>query len=263
MGQTRTELADGRVVCVGGEHEDYYDPDFCIYNDVVVLGPADHVEIGYPREVFPPTDFHTASLVGNRLVIVGCLGHAADRRPGHTPVYSLDLADYSIAEVPTAGEAPGWLFEHAADVSPDGVITIWGGQVIEERDGGQQFRRNVEEFALDTQSWAWRRLTNRNWPQFSIRREDGRLFIREHRLEREQREQLYPRGVEHTVEPCEEWNRIRFVVQGVPVSVTADIGDIEIIVEGELPAELAGRIAEEVRANAEAAIQRRCALQRI
>src|SRR4051794_32167387 len=32
MGQTRTELPDGRLVCVGGEHEDYYDPDFCIYN---------------------------------------------------------------------------------------------------------------------------------------------------------------------------------------------------------------------------------------
>ena len=31
-GATRTKLPDGRVVCIGGEHEDYYDPDFCIYN---------------------------------------------------------------------------------------------------------------------------------------------------------------------------------------------------------------------------------------
>ena len=37
MGQTRTELPDGRLVCVAGEHEDSYDPDFHIYNDVVVL----------------------------------------------------------------------------------------------------------------------------------------------------------------------------------------------------------------------------------
>ena len=36
MGRTETELPDGRVVCVGGEHEDFYDPDFCIYNDVVI-----------------------------------------------------------------------------------------------------------------------------------------------------------------------------------------------------------------------------------
>ena len=32
FGATSTRLPDGRVVCVGGEHEDYYDPDFCIYN---------------------------------------------------------------------------------------------------------------------------------------------------------------------------------------------------------------------------------------
>lgn len=32
FGATRTELPDGRVVCIGGEHEDGYDQDFCIYN---------------------------------------------------------------------------------------------------------------------------------------------------------------------------------------------------------------------------------------
>lgn len=31
-GATRTKLPDGRIVCIGGEHEDSYDPDFCIYN---------------------------------------------------------------------------------------------------------------------------------------------------------------------------------------------------------------------------------------
>ena len=31
-GSTRTKLPDGRIVCIGGEHEDHYDPDFCIYN---------------------------------------------------------------------------------------------------------------------------------------------------------------------------------------------------------------------------------------
>jgi hypothetical protein len=210
--------------------------------------------------VFPPTDFHTASLVGGRIIIVGCLGYPDDRRPGHTPVYSLDLADYRISEMPTAGEAPGWVFKHEADVTPDGGIIIWGGEVIEERDGERRYRRNVEEFALDTRSGAWRRLTSRNWLQFSIRQEDRGLFVLE---QRPAREQLFPRGVEYTVEPCEDWNRIRFVVRGVPVSVSVEVSDIEIIVQGELPEKLAGRIAEEVRGNAEAAIQRRCVLERV
>ncbi|MBR0345167.1 MAG: ankyrin repeat domain-containing protein, partial [Rudaea sp.] len=36
FGQSITFLADGRVIQIGGEHEDSYDPDFCIYNDVFV-----------------------------------------------------------------------------------------------------------------------------------------------------------------------------------------------------------------------------------
>ncbi|MDY3558525.1 hypothetical protein R5W23_005645 [Gemmata sp. JC673] len=260
MGQTRTDLPDGRVVCVGGEHEDSYDPDFCIYNDVVVFGPDGRIEIyGYPKEVFPPTDFHTASLVGDRLIVVGCLGYRDERRPGHTPVYALDLADYRISPVPTAGEAPGWVFEHEADVNSDGVITIRGGKVVEERDGKEQHRRNVEEFALDTRSGVWRRLTNRNWLQFVVRQEDRRWFVLEHSAGREA---LYPTVTAHTPEPCSEWNQIRFRVEGVPVSVTEGVSEIEIIVEGQLPEDLAVRIAEEVRANAERAIGKRCVLAR-
>ena len=32
FGATRTKLPDGRVVYIGGEHEDFYDRDFFIYN---------------------------------------------------------------------------------------------------------------------------------------------------------------------------------------------------------------------------------------
>lgn len=32
FGSTVTVLPDGRLVHIGGEHEDEYDPDFCIYN---------------------------------------------------------------------------------------------------------------------------------------------------------------------------------------------------------------------------------------
>ena len=104
FGATQTYLPDGRLIRIGGEHEDCYDPDFQIYNDVVVirnpsmvkahymysspvpsnfpltreqnhsssdpeiLGTSnpDHVTIyGYPEHVFPPTDFHTATYVRN------------------------------------------------------------------------------------------------------------------------------------------------------------------------------------------------------
>src|SRR5262249_23152006 len=213
MGATRTELPDGRLVCIGGEHEDFYDPDFCIYNDVVVLGPADEIEIyGYPKDVFPPTDFHTATRVGDRLIVVGCLGYPDDRRPGHPPVSSLDLSSYRISEAHTMGEAPGWIFGHEADVDPDGVITVRGGEVVVDRDGEEWFRRNVEEFALDARTGVWRRLTNRNWRQFAIHQVDDAYFDLE---ENSGRDALYPSRIEYTPEPCDEWNRVRFLVRGV------------------------------------------------
>jgi hypothetical protein len=261
MGAIRTELSDGRVVCIGGEHEDFYDPDFCIYNDVVVFGPADQIEIyGYPKEVFPPTDFHTATLAGDRVIIVGCLGYPDDRRPGHTPVYALDLSGYRISEIETSGEMPGWIFKHEADFDAEGILTIRGGEFIEECRGKSRYRRNVEDYALDVRSGVWRRLTNRNWREFSIRQEDRGPFMLEQRLEPEA---ILPRGTEHVVMPCADWNRARILVGGVPVSLTVGVSDVDVIVEGELPGELSLRLAEEVRANAEAAVQRRCVLEQM
>jgi hypothetical protein len=37
VGKSITKLSDGREIHIGGEHEDYYDPDFCIYNDVICM----------------------------------------------------------------------------------------------------------------------------------------------------------------------------------------------------------------------------------
>lgn len=104
MGAAQVEMADGRIITIAGEHEDFYDPDFCIYNDVVVQ-QGDDVEIyGYPRSVFPPTDFHTATLVGANIVIIGSLGYPEERSPSPTPVFRLDTADYRIEGVETKGE---------------------------------------------------------------------------------------------------------------------------------------------------------------
>jgi hypothetical protein len=259
FGRTQTELPDGRVVCVGGEHEDYYDPDFHIYNDVIVFGPDDRIEIyGYPKEAFPPTDFHTASLYGNRIIIVGRLGYQPDRRPGHTPVFALDLSDFSISELPTTGTAPGWLFEHEAETTAEGVLTVRGGELIAERDGARYTRVNVEDFALDLRTGEWRQLTSRNWAQFRVHRADRKSFPFEYPLPLEA---LYPQNVEHTVVPCDEWNQIRFVVGGAPVTVTVESSAIRVLVAGAVPEQLAHHIAEGVRANAAAASQQPCVLR--
>ncbi|MBL9149817.1 MAG: ankyrin repeat domain-containing protein [Phycisphaerae bacterium] len=63
-GQSLTLVPDGRVLQIGGECEDGYHPDFCIYADVFVHHPNGAIEMyEYPRSAFQPTDFHTATLV--------------------------------------------------------------------------------------------------------------------------------------------------------------------------------------------------------
>src|SRR5262245_8237711 len=71
FGRTSTPLPDGRVIHIAGEHEDSYEPDFCIYNDVVVEYAGGRQEIYlYPKDVFLPTDFHSATLVGREIILI-------------------------------------------------------------------------------------------------------------------------------------------------------------------------------------------------
>ena len=78
LGLARTELNDGRVFSNTGEHEDYYDPDFLIYNDIIVEYPDGHVKIfGYPATSFRPTGFHSATAVDDErsILIIGNVGY--------------------------------------------------------------------------------------------------------------------------------------------------------------------------------------------
>lgn len=261
IGATRTALADGRTICIAGEHEDYYDPDFCIYNDVVVLGPQGQLEIyGYPKEVFPPTDFHTATLVKDQLFIVGCLGYQDSRRSGHTPVYILDLSGYGFSEMKTSGEMPVWVYEHDANFDPEGFITVRRGHIIHEREGKQLYRRNFNDYALDIKSGIWRCLTSRNWGQFRIRPEDRKLFVLK---DRPDVETFIPRGAKRLGRSSVDSEFVLFLIDGFPVSVKVGIADIEVIIEEDLLDKVSAQIAELIRASVEATIQQACEIQRV
>jgi hypothetical protein len=259
MGRAEITLRDGRIVCIAGEHEDYYDPDFYIYNDVIVLGPGNRVEIyGYPAEIFSPTDFHTATLVGDRILLIGSVGYPKDRRPGQTPVYSLDGSNYAISAIPTSGESPGWISHHSAEYDGKGLLTIRGGQVYEGGDGTLPFRSNVEEYALDLETGVWRRTTNRDWPQFLIRAEERgtkgtfRTFFLDDRL---------LTGIEYAVRDPSNFRERAIVVQGVVISFRDHVRAVELIIEGSLPEGLTRDVLEQLRLKAEKALGSPCVLE--
>ena len=176
FGRTTTVLADGRTIQIAGEHEDAYASDFYIYNDVVLRRADGAIEIfGYPREVFPPTDFHSATQVGERIVIIGSLGYPAERIVGTTQVAELDLDTLVITSKQTSGECPGWIHRHSAALAGQGDAIVVSGGLVETGDAGAAvFRDNGDDWRLDLATWSWRRLTTRNWRQWQFVRADRR-----------------------------------------------------------------------------------------
>ncbi len=155
FGRSETQLPDGTTIYIGGEHEDHYDPDFYIYNDVVVLRTASSVVIyGYPTSVFPPTDFHSATLIGDEIFLIGGLRYPRDRLRDTTLVYRLQLSDFSIHQVPTQGDAPSWLYKHKAKLASNrSCIVCTGGQVTHHPTGKTVENLTTWEFDLEGSWW--------------------------------------------------------------------------------------------------------------
>jgi ankyrin repeat protein len=159
FGKSITEIPDGRIIEIAGEHEDFYDNDFCIYNDVIVHDGTGKFDIYiYPREVFPPTDFHTATLAGNHIYIIGSVGYLDERTPGETPVYRLDIHSLAIEKVKTTGELPGWIGEHFAILADEYTIRINGGAVYVQKDDKKDFKDQDAVWTLDLRTLIWKQL---------------------------------------------------------------------------------------------------------
>jgi len=170
FGRSTTTLADGVVVEIGGEHEDHYMPDFAIYNDLVVHTP-DGIEIyGYPCSIFPPTDFHTATLVDGSIVLIGSVGYPEDRRVGETQVLSVECPGWAVSSVQCDGDPPGWISSHRAELQGTAAIKVSGGQLY---SGGLGLVENIDDWMLHLDGWRWERLTDRRWPRFEAYRQDG------------------------------------------------------------------------------------------
>jgi hypothetical protein len=173
FGRTSTALPDGRIIHIAGEHEDSYDTDFCIYNDVIVEHPDGRREIFlYPQDAFPPTDFHSATLVGADVILIGSLGYQDLRRVGETQVLRLDPQTLMFEKLASTGDGPGWISRHVAELVCDKSIVVVGGK-IQTEDG---YVDNHDIFELDLASMKWSRRTHGDPTIFSVIPEDYRRF---------------------------------------------------------------------------------------
>lgn len=276
FGQSITELPNGKQVYIGGEHEDYYDPDFNIYNDVVVINQYGVVEIyGYPKEIFPPTDFHSATLLDNEIIIIGSLGYSDARKIGQTLVHRLNLKTYKIHPVNTTGAYPGWIFNHSAELSESGdYILISQGDIYVENGLGKL--ENLDKWKLNLSDWSWEKLTNKKYSIWTVRREDTSYLnlsdfrstmiysdnplskeFKEHTEELSQKigravdfpfvsliNELYSPNVPHVKLPQDEDEPRIYEIElnNVIVRYKEDLYEVRVLIEGELPEELSKKL---------------------
>jgi len=152
-GRTITELKDGRIIEIGGEHEDYYDEDFMIYNDVVVYNRDKSIDIySYPKEIFPPIDFHTATLVDDNIYIIGSLGYI-ENREDITPIYCLSINNFSIKKIVTTNHI-GWISDHSSK-HIDNTIVVTNGSIWDNEK--LDLVQNNQTFILDLKNLSWKK----------------------------------------------------------------------------------------------------------
>lgn len=285
MGQAQVVLPDGRQVYIAGEHEDHYDPDFYIYNDVVIVDESDNITIyGYPESVFPPTDFHSATLVGEEVYVVGNLGYPDDRNSENTQVFRLNTKSWQMDRVHTFGHRPGWIHGHTATFSDhDNAILVSGGKIC-----GERILENLEDYQLSLDDLSWSKLTDRNWQRWILERADGESNnlwqIRSARWNKqlggaidEHLEQalsdlpvdmaaelalpkvsddqlailatLYqsPISGDLAIEHEEQYGVFLLDIDGTTVRFNEDMYDITVTIEGEMPVETANAILSDLR----------------
>jgi len=262
FGQSKTVLPDGRVVYIAGEHEDAYDEDFFIYNDVVVIHPNEKIDIyTYSKDVFPPTDFHSATLIGDKIVIVGRLGY--DKELTETPVYQLDINDFTIQSVQTLGASPSRLHEHDAQLSEDGKrIRFFGGKIRVPPD--RTPIENIDDWELDVLNWRWNCRKKTQWMRWKCKRDDGlRNTLWQARRTLDRHLEQHPNFLEKhpkmlalscLYEPplafqkldSKEMRTHRISIDGVVVRYNEESYHIAVTVEGELPTSILDILIQDV-----------------
>lgn len=273
MGQSSTLLPDGRKILIGGEFEDGYDPMFWIYNDVIVKHPDGKIEIfGYPRHIFAPTDFHTATLVGDEIWLIGSLGYGEDRDTTQTSVYKINIYSYKIEKVETRNSM-GWVHGHSATYK-DNQIIVTGGEIWLGDD--LPMMENFDDWALNLKTLIWKNISKKDWQVFYVERKDNNwLHLDEYKtLATEENtasdnyqsafkkicqdtgkdpdltlfSQLFSPPIEHEIDESEqEYATFTIFIDGVKVRYKTDWEYVQVYIEGKLPLHKVELLQENLR----------------
>lgn len=140
------------------ESQDYYDPDFDIYNDVTIKYHDQDLKFSYeiwnyPESQFPPVYAHSTVYDDrtNQVYITGGLGTGDRQRKGVTEIYQLNLESKDIQQVETFGESPPCLHNHETKMWNYDLIEMKGGHILKNNIVIKNLY--VWYFNLKTKTW--------------------------------------------------------------------------------------------------------------
>jgi hypothetical protein len=154
---------------IGGQHENEFDPDYLIYNVVILqvertpellqLNEQEQIPssiIGYPREDFEPINYHTSTLVSIKnnndgdendlstfkIITIGNEGYRngidrefnSNRDDYECPVYSLDVLTFRMQRIQTSSSSSSSSSFSSKENQSPGLISGQRAKYIEEED---------------------------------------------------------------------------------------------------------------------------------
>lgn len=182
-------------------------------------------------------------------------------------MYAYDIGANHFQHIETSGDAPGWIGSHEARLDGSNGIVVRGGNIDHGNEHGG-FLENFDSWRLSLDDWKWERLTFQPVSRWEFIREDGEaceLFPK--RMSRmsalvgfddgnadtpefdgELLDRLYDPPVPHEAVVEHDWSeRLRFVIDGVPLHFEEGVYSVLLTVVGELPSAMMGYYTEEVR----------------
>lgn len=207
-----------------------------------------------------------------KIYIIGCIGYPEQSSKGQTPVYVLDLADFSIQPFHTHGDTPDRLYQHEAEyIKQDHVILCRSGKMTHAQNN--ETADNIVTWQLCLKSGRWSQLAKKQYTRWRFVREDedfnklyeiGRVLHaarsgRHDKYSNQYREALlsvgyeldlnrfevrYRPDIEHVYVPSGEYRQFMISIDGVIIRYDESSADIMVTVEGVLPQKIIKALKE-------------------
>ncbi len=243
-GQSQTSLPDGRKVFIGGTLAS--NEKSSTYHDIIVKYPDDELQIiHYSPHIFPSISFHTATLVSDKIWIIGGVNNLHKFTSQHTSVYQLNIHNFNIQYVEIRNNI-NLIAQHTVTLKNNQLIVSTGKVWL---DTAMIWWENIDTWALNLTTFIWKNITKRRWQCFAVKRKDHDL-LQCRLLTGDLLEQLFNPPIRHEVVPHILYHRPcdkMIIIDDIKIRYVTEANNVQVYIEGILSEEIVELLQENLR----------------